>query len=758
MVRGFETAIAKFLFGCSLVVFGLAYHDALAQSAGEQNEAQELDSAEVQKFQKKILILSPPPVDGGQEGDTEDNLKNLDTLRSDLIAKVDHTKIDPRRLQERLGSDPLTLLGFVRDHIGFEPYVGALRGSRGTLQARSGNGIDRALLLADLLRHAGYQVRFAEAELTLSDAETLVQGSLMPSKVVSAGSSEFLDALLTNAARHFLLIADALNNAGFVPSAGSVGSEWRSALGNSQTHIWVQYADRDNQWHDLDPLPGLESGETLAPAERILESIDEYLYHSISFELQIETRQDGETQRDTLLVYEARAMDLAGTTMGLTHQVEGTEARALLHVGSKIIESSPFEIPLEVGAPGTSAVSALGGLLNIFDQLPGGEPESQEASIVPVNLVSEELVVHATGPAGDWTVRYPIYRTTNGAVPQGELVRDALSGVLGISIIVGDVAYEGLVLMLAEQEDYVNTDGVIRLINALVQSYVILRQQMPGSFLEPPARRYIDRPNIVITEAREVNSGSGIRLSLDLTLKGYRIWLSSDEAQAVDAVFYDYLANGVLDHAVERALLGYPSGSSSVGALFEVASRQGIVAQLFTTQHHNIPTWLSSKSSNRVAAMLNRGKFIVLPIDRPTDWADREMGWWEIDPVTGWTEDRTESGGHAEGVEYATGVAERASWQVRVRKLACTLAIVASSAGGQIGEAMVAAGDASGAVLITIGGLIEAIGECPPGPKVPRAPMRPVPGFGLPNPGFPTIHRVINRRPDIFRGRVFPGR
>ena len=267
MARGLKRPIARFLIGCWLATVGLVHHDVLAQSSDEPREVQELTGTEVPEFQKKVLILEPPPIEKGQKGYVEGEAQSLETLRADLLAKIDHTKLDPKILQEHLGSDPLILLSFVRDQIAFEPYVGALRGSRGTLQARSGNATDRALLLAKLLRHAGYRIRFAEADLTESQAEVLIHQALSPTQEVLTNLPNFLDAMLANAAEHFLLLADALNNAGFVPNSGSAGSELRRALVNSQRHIWVQFTDRNGQWHDLDPSPGLESGEIFAPAE-----------------------------------------------------------------------------------------------------------------------------------------------------------------------------------------------------------------------------------------------------------------------------------------------------------------------------------------------------------------------------------------------------------------------------------------------------------------------------------------------------------
>src|SRR5690348_5498354 len=62
--------------------------------------------------------------------------------------------------------DPARIFAWVRDKTFWVPYRGELRGAAGVLMDRLGNSLDRALLLAELLRRAGQDVRLAHAQLS----------------------------------------------------------------------------------------------------------------------------------------------------------------------------------------------------------------------------------------------------------------------------------------------------------------------------------------------------------------------------------------------------------------------------------------------------------------------------------------------------------------------------------------------------------------------------------------------------------------
>ena len=85
--------------------------------------------------------------------------KNLEALVDLIVAEVadlPRAEFDPAVLAAKLGKDPQAHFEWVRDHTWWAPYRGLLRGSKGVMLDCVGSSLDRAVLLGDLLRRAGY--------------------------------------------------------------------------------------------------------------------------------------------------------------------------------------------------------------------------------------------------------------------------------------------------------------------------------------------------------------------------------------------------------------------------------------------------------------------------------------------------------------------------------------------------------------------------------------------------------------------------
>lgn len=129
-----------------------------------------------------LLMLSPGTqeyvVARAQSTPVTDPLERLEAWTSylrEMRDSLDRTHFDLEALAFELAFEsPEGIEAWVRAHIAYEPYEGVLRGAEGTLLSRAGNAIDQAILLATLLRDAGYDSRIARGALDEAQARSLL--------------------------------------------------------------------------------------------------------------------------------------------------------------------------------------------------------------------------------------------------------------------------------------------------------------------------------------------------------------------------------------------------------------------------------------------------------------------------------------------------------------------------------------------------------------------------------------------------------
>ncbi len=172
----------------------------------------------------------------------------------------------------------------VRDSIGFDAYRGQLRGAQGTLSARAGNAVDRAVLLRALLTLQGATSRLAFGTLDADTATALVDRSFeAPAQPLPEAGFAFQDAFESlvegRARRDHALLATALGDR----AAALDADQTAHAVADVTSHAWVQVQQPDGAWLDLDPsLPGAQPGDTLTTAQSTDEVVPATEIHSVS--------------------------------------------------------------------------------------------------------------------------------------------------------------------------------------------------------------------------------------------------------------------------------------------------------------------------------------------------------------------------------------------------------------------------------------------------------------------------------------------
>lgn len=265
--------------------------------------------------------------------DLERSMARLDRFMSlvdELRSHVDRSQFDTEALLEALDHDETKIVAFVRDEIRFEQYPGLLRGARGTLSSRAGNALDQAVLLAGLLKDAGFDARIVRGVLSEEQARKLLDGLAQeraPVKEVGdtaamieaikgfcrdlvldcadalalfdgAGGgtpSEKEQQLMTRYTQASEQLFEAIAQAGFEPGQGT---SIDALVAEARDYFWVEFRTIPGKgWEAAHPAFGNAVAQDLVPKRTSVhaERVPDDLLHKIRFEVvmqqQLGTRQ-----------------------------------------------------------------------------------------------------------------------------------------------------------------------------------------------------------------------------------------------------------------------------------------------------------------------------------------------------------------------------------------------------------------------------------------------------------------------------------
>ena len=249
-------------------------------------------------------------------------------LHEELRRHIDRSFIDLEAAIEVNDYDATSIQQFVSAEIAFQQYPGVLRGAEGTLQTRAGNALDQSILLANLLRDAGYDARIVRANIDLhmsntlmnqlssaSVAQTVYKVSASPvlvriAKFLQARGTdakpdetewdkEFeknrrLEEQLSSAIKQALADRDIGLDSQSIP---------KKILEESQDYYWCQFRDGSSaEWQNAHPVfenTPIAFAE-LQPEEIHADSIPEALQQRISFQFYARRKIGGKSEQTAL--------------------------------------------------------------------------------------------------------------------------------------------------------------------------------------------------------------------------------------------------------------------------------------------------------------------------------------------------------------------------------------------------------------------------------------------------------------------------
>ncbi len=561
-------------------------------------------------------------------------------------------------------SDADAIFAFVRDQIRTEAYAGAMRGGLGTLMSRGGNPIDKTLLLAELLATKGIGVRFVHA--TLSDADVAqiigaVLGAPAPVKAnarleVPKSAAQALTGSTGDARSIAAQIAASLTKAGvaFATSDAGLRARWTS---NLRDHWWLQ-AQENGNWVDLDPtLPSASAGSHLgpAPSDAPANQLPDASYVTIDIRILGDFTAPTGVTTQTLVEKQVRAADAYARPVVV--QVGDPDATV-----ANLTNSSAFVASISSGGNSSSSDSfqpdpSTGArLLRLRLKIETDRPGYPA-------LIERRTIVDRSGAAGSgvdasWTPQRTacaLTTTYDGLALSGSLdpAFAAAREVEAIHATHALLEYEINRQLDALPQDayetypievmhYLELDGLIR---------HDIKAQSPNR-----TRFYFDRPTLAFLHHALLLNGSQVIARSDFDIVDSAMDVTgTNVAQAVR----DNIVRGVIDDAIE-ANVSFPKATTTTRTLFAAAARSGVPTVAVPASAS--PPALPPAAIAAATASLQRGA--ILATARAVSIGGEEhVGWWEVDPATGSTVGRLESGAGQALSEYlpTTGVALKAN-------------------------------------------------------------------------------------------------
>jgi hypothetical protein len=604
----------------------------------------------------------------GQEGPGLRPL-TVATLQLPVTRSVDLSHVSPGAFAEGLGRDPLRIFEFVRDQVAYEPYVGALRGPRGTLLAMAGNSVDRSLLLAEMLVRAGHRVRFVRGTLPDDRASALVAsawarrsrlstpdaGQVPPE--VDAAVKRLADAVR----RDDRILRDGVAGAGVASPVAPVSVD--APLVEARDHCWVQWY-KDKVWVDLDPsVAGAPPGVAYATGAAAMDALPDALFHRVDIRLTVEEFTANKAASRVVLQYSARSADLSGAHLLLTHggATDGaTVTPALLALGRRLA-GAPFSLKAAQGGGG--------GASGFFSSLGIGQPAAGPVA------ASESLEFDFVAPGGrKASVTRELFDRVGAARRRkGETVDTArLAGPLGsatpaeflataydVFITTGAVHFGHLANVTAPAASGGAPDVAAGLARLNV-SFAALSDRLVGrlAFAAGGACRfYLASPRVQIAEYSV--RGDTPRLSLDLRRDEVRAIASGFDAARV---FHARMLRGVIDGTLERVLVEHLAASAgpsnaawapivSTSSIFERAQASAATTTVLVPGKARPAEDVPADGRARIEAALDSGYVVVVPKAGVEVGGRPHVAWWQVDPRSGSTIAVTDEGLHQAVVE-----------------------------------------------------------------------------------------------------------
>jgi hypothetical protein len=620
--------------------------------------------------------ITPPTVtyDAAKETDGPGLRRQaIESVTLPVPRTIDLSYVQAENFAVGLGKDPTRIFEYVRDQIAYEPYVGILRGPRGTLLAMAGNAADRAALLGELLKSSGFQVRYAHGTLPDALAQRLVDSVWAERRWVEAATSatgtpsaklkSLGDRFVSSVERDYGLLHDMLKDAKLPERAESLVT-MQALLSEARDHYWIEWF-HDGTWTALDPsFATAVPGQAFAEAAESIETLPESIYHHIEIKVRVEEYTGERPSSREVLRYTARAADLSGEDLLFVHSPVdrrnqgNAQVQPAFIVQQKRHDGDPFWVSEGRLPAGGGLADALGGGDGAVD-VPMAAAESIELDLIAPGgqktTEIRELFDHVgkARRAAD-TVLDPAELAEAASLNSDKFVSTTYDLFVSTGAI-DAVHTRGLVAPEPTTDSaHLDVGASLRRLNVGFATISDSLTSRVGTANSVVIRNYFDSPRVQIAELTAADDR--LAIGLDLRRDSARTLVTGLRP---DLSFSVQVWRGVVDGTLERYLIEYMSGSAdgkgigtsgvSTSSLFESARAKNTPAVLFV-QNSTMPgSALAADTRARIEESIAAGRVLVAPQQPAVIGGAQRYAWWQIDPRSGETIAVADDGRRAAG-------------------------------------------------------------------------------------------------------------
>jgi hypothetical protein len=574
---------------------------------------------------------------------------------------IDLSHITVDRFAKAIGNDPEALFAFVRDEVSFEPYVGCLRGARGTLMAQAGNSLDRALLVSGLFKACGYRAQMMRGTLPAEKLEALAQSFFMSVSVAPpetpATSTQDKSGASTATQTALRTISSALSSPDHaVAPPASIEDISREG----RDHFWVRY-EKDGLWIDVDPtFRKAKLGETFGTDGKVLPSIPDELKHQIV--VRIFTRASAEKPAEPIYEWRGTSAEMCGDAFIIEH-LPARRKKAGLAVGAA--SALAGSLAPEPKGDMIAAVVNVGGRQTRSRPFALGEAVAQKPQRLDLNFMANRHAADSSPIVREWL-------EIEMKAPDGKIARAQRTLHDDVELADPDLVKNHLFVLsifsgVPDRRHYPTTAShaplapgdfetrrILRGLNVLLlaESGTRVSQLKPSADRE--VRFVIATPQVVISDLRK--SASGIVVRGDLrhlearSVANYKATAADNAiAQVLRGIFNTHFEAYLFAQAFP-AKSGVGAASNAADILDRVAA-EGELKQLTAADVAKLPLL---KDVRETALAEIRGGTLLFGPTKPVAWQGQErVAWWKADSRAGSVIGVTENGLCQAGPEWA---------------------------------------------------------------------------------------------------------